>query len=210
MNETERRAQEYIKRAEWEKAVECFDQLLVTNQNNRNGTLPKDKLVNILIGKSECNFALGRNDFVVQDCRKALKLYVENDVYASQKDKARKLLIQSLIQNKRFSEAESVVKEWLQRGKVQSDTKKILEQLKNKFQNYGQRNQNVTLQKIEEDLLVLQATLEGGNNTTVCEKTKKNIQKLEIMSNVKDSSKKGGNTHNFREQQTHQKLLENK
>ncbi|KAK6630750.1 hypothetical protein RUM44_002919 [Polyplax serrata] len=206
MNETERRAQEYVRRAEWEKAIECFDQLLVTNQNNRNGTLPKEKLVSFLIGKSECNFALGRNDFVVQDCRKALKLYIENDVNGSQKDKARRLLIQSLIHNKRFSEAESAIKEWLLKGKVQSDTRKILEQLKSRFQNYGQRNQNMSIHKLEEDLIALEASLESW---IIAERPKKNSIKMVSVSNDKEIQKKSGNTINYQQQQQKQQEKNN-
>lgn len=206
MNDTERRAQEYVRRAEWEKAIECFDQLLVTNQNNRNGTLPKEKLVSFLIGKSECNFALGRNDYVVQDCRKALKLYIENDVNGSQKDKARRLLIQSLIHNKRFSEAESAIKEWLLKGKIQSDTRKILEQLKSRFQNYGQRNQNISLQKLDEDLIALEASLESW---IIAERPKKNTVKMDGVSNDKEVSRKSENTINFQQQPQKQQLEKN-
>lgn len=201
MNETERRAQEYVRRAEWEKAIECYDQLLVTNQNNRNGTIPKEKLVSFLIGKSECNFALGRNDYVVQDCRKALKLYLENDVSGSQKDKVRRLLIQSLIHNKRFTEAESAIKEWLVKGKVQTDTRKILEQLKSRFQNYGQRNHNISVQKLEEDLMALEASLESW---IIAERPKKNILKMDGLSNEKDIPKKIGNSLTVQQQHKQQ------
>lgn len=204
MNEIERRAQEHVRRSEWEKALECFEQLLITNQNNRNGIIPKEKVIAFLIGKSECNYALGRNDCVIQDCRKALKLYIENDLTGTQKDKARRLLIQSLVRNKRYSEAESVVKEWLVKGKLQQDTRKILEQLKSRF--HGHRDQNVSPQKLEEDLIALEASLESW---IIAERPKKNSGKTTDAPNDKSvelDKRKTNSKMNF--QQQHQQQMD--
>lgn len=165
MNDTERKAEDHCRRSEWVKALECFEKLLAANQNNKNGNsiIQKEKLVTFLIGKSECNLALGRTDTVAQDCRKALKLFVDgsNELNGCHKDRARKLLLKSLVYSKRYAEAETAVKEWLVKGKVQSDTRKILEQVKNRFENQGQRGQNISVQKLEEDLMALEATLNG-------------------------------------------------
>lgn len=163
MNDTEKRAGDHFKRSEWAKALECFEKLLAASQNNKNGNyvFPKEKLLEFLIGRSECNLALGRTDYVAQDCRRALKLFVDgtNEINGTNKDRARRLLLKSLVLSKRYSEAEIIVKEWLIKGKIQSDTRKILEQVKNRFENQGQRGQCISAEKLEEDLIALDASM---------------------------------------------------
>lgn len=146
MNDTEKRAGDHFRRSEWAKALECFEKLLAASQNNKNGNyvFPKEKLVEFLIGRSECNLALGRTDFVTQDCRRALKLFVEgsNEVNGCNRDRARRLL---------------------------SDTRKILDQVKNRFENQGQRGQCISAQKLEEDLIALDASMNDETKNGVAQ-----------------------------------------
>lgn len=99
MTETEAQAHELVRRKEWTRAVELFDQLLGSGINKQ---ITKERVVACLLGRSECCLELGRHEAVVQDCRRIIKLLAdanENNTGA----RARRRLVHALFSLRRFS-----------------------------------------------------------------------------------------------------------
>lgn len=99
MTETEAQAHELVRRKEWIRAVEIYDQLLSTGLNKN---ISKERVVACLLGRSECCLELGKHEVVVADCRRIIKLLAdgnENNTGA----RARRRLVHALFSLRRFS-----------------------------------------------------------------------------------------------------------
>lgn len=101
MTETEAQAHEFVRKKEWIRAIELYDQLLSVGFNKQ---INKDRVVSCLLGRSECCLELGRHEAVVADCRRIIKLLAdgnENNTGA----RARRRLVHALFSLRRFSGA---------------------------------------------------------------------------------------------------------
>lgn len=98
MTETEAQAHELVRRKEWTRAIDLYDQLLSSGLNKHS----RERVVACLLGRSECYLELGRHEAVVADCRKIIKLLAdanENNTGA----RARRRLVHALFSLRRFS-----------------------------------------------------------------------------------------------------------
>lgn len=100
MTETEAEAHELVRRKEWSRAVDLYDELLGNGALGKN--ISKERVVACLLGRSECCLELGRHEAVVADCRRIIKLLAdghENSTGA----RARRRLVHALYSLRRFS-----------------------------------------------------------------------------------------------------------
>lgn len=101
MTETEAQAHEFVRKKEWIRAVELYDQLLSVGFNKQ---INKDRVVACLLGRSECCLELGRHEAVVADCRRIIKLLADGNENNSGA-RARRRLVHALFSLRRFSGA---------------------------------------------------------------------------------------------------------
>lgn len=99
MTETEAQAHELVRRKEWLRALELYDQLLQTGLNKQ---ISKERVVACLLGRSECCLELGRHELVVSDCRKIIKLLADGNE-SNTGTRARRRLVHALFSLRRFS-----------------------------------------------------------------------------------------------------------
>lgn len=99
MTETEAQAHELVRRKEWSKALELYDQLLTTGLTKH---VSKERVVACLLGRSECCLELGRHEAVVADCRKIIKLLADANEN-NNGSRARRRLVHALFSLRRFS-----------------------------------------------------------------------------------------------------------
>lgn len=99
MTETEAQAHELVRRKEWLRALELYDQLL---QSGLNKQISKERVVACLLGRSECCLELGRHELVVSDCRKIIKLLADGNE-SNTGTRARRRLVHALFSLRRFS-----------------------------------------------------------------------------------------------------------
>nr|CAD7260482.1 unnamed protein product [Timema shepardi] len=106
MNHVENQALELLRRRDWSRAAELFDQLLGPALGN---DVSQEKLITLLLGRSECCSELGHHDVVVSDCRRIIKLHG----VGNHGGRARRRLVHALFSMRRFAEAEAAAREWL-------------------------------------------------------------------------------------------------
>lgn len=91
----EAKANEYVRKKEWTRAAEIYNQLLL------NKHLNKQQIVAYLLGRSECFLELRQHEAVVADCRRVIRLL------ADRKDdnvsNARRRLVYALLALHRFA-----------------------------------------------------------------------------------------------------------
>ena len=168
MNDTEVQAHEFLRRKEWGRAAELFDQLLGPALNNG---MPKERVVGYLLGRSECCLELGRHEAVVSDCRRIIKLLADADCSNNNGARARRRLVHALFSLRRFTEAEAAAREWLASGggaNNQPEALKMLERLRIVLQmangqksNLNNRHTNLQ-QRVDEELIGMDSRLEFG------------------------------------------------
>lgn len=91
----EEQASEFLRRKDWAKAVEVYNQLL-----NKQGN--KQQVISCLFGRSECFSELGQFEAVASDCRRIIALFNgEND--NTNCSIAYRRLIHALFSMRRFS-----------------------------------------------------------------------------------------------------------
>ncbi|GAB0089527.1 C3H1-type domain-containing protein [Sergentomyia squamirostris] len=164
MSEKESQAHECVRRKEWSKALELYDQVLSTNTFKT----PKERTVACLFGRSECSAELSRYDTVVGDCRRLLKMLTELDTQTTLA-RARRRLIVALYQLRRYHEAEAACKEWINSAHpngvtASGDLVKTLERYRTVIQMAnGQKNagQRVPQQRLDEEISGLDEKLES-------------------------------------------------
>ncbi|CAG2069555.1 unnamed protein product, partial [Timema podura] len=110
MNHVENQALELLRRRDWSRAAELFDQLLGPALGN---DVSQEKLITLLLGRSECCSELGHHDVVVSDCRRIIKLHG----VGNHGGRARRRLVHALFSMRRFAEAEAAAREWLITGR---------------------------------------------------------------------------------------------
>ncbi|XP_022187469.2 probable helicase with zinc finger domain [Nilaparvata lugens] len=110
MNEVEIQAQELLRHRDWIAALGLFDQLLNFPLTK---TLPKERIVSYLLGRSECFLELGKHEAVVLDCRRVIKLLNGLDGGSNCGIRARRRLVHALFTLRRFAEAEAAASEWI-------------------------------------------------------------------------------------------------
>ncbi|XP_075224399.1 helicase with zinc finger isoform X2 [Lycorma delicatula] len=156
MNEVELQAQELLRHREWVAALGLFDQLLSFAISK---SLPKERIVSYLLGRSECCLELGKHEAVVLDCRRVIKLLNGADNSSNCGVRARRRLVHALFTLHRFAEAEAAAAEWIAAsGGVTSNNPeavKMLERVRLVLQMAnGQKNQkNIMPPRIDEDIL---------------------------------------------------------
>lgn len=95
MNKMEEQASEFLRRKDWAKGVEVYNQLLNKQAN-------KQQVISCLFGRSECFSELGQFEAVVSDCRRIIALLIgENE--DSNSSIAYRRLIHALFSMRRFS-----------------------------------------------------------------------------------------------------------
>ncbi|RZF36020.1 hypothetical protein LSTR_LSTR005836 [Laodelphax striatellus] len=110
MNEVEIQAQELLRHRDWIAALGLFDQLLNFPLTK---SLPKERIVSYLLGRSECFLELGKHEAVVLDCRRVIKLLNGLDGGSNCGVRARRRLVHALFTLRRFAEAEAAASEWI-------------------------------------------------------------------------------------------------
>lgn len=92
----EAQANEFLRKKEWARAAELYNQLLINKQ------VTKSQMVAYLLGRSECFLELGQHEAVVADCRRIIKLLADKieDINGS---RARKRLVHALFSLRRFA-----------------------------------------------------------------------------------------------------------
>ncbi|XP_066992775.2 probable helicase with zinc finger domain isoform X2 [Anabrus simplex] len=179
MNDTEAQAHELLRRKEWCRAIELFDQLLAPGLNKG---VPKEKLVGFLLGRSECCLELGRHEAVVSDCRRVIKLLADADTGNNNGARARRRLVHALFSLRRFAEAEAAAREWLASGNgaaSQPEAMKMLErvrivlQMANGQKSSGHRGVT-SQQRLDEELLALDSRLESWTALGLPERSRRN------------------------------------
>ncbi|XP_069701486.1 probable helicase with zinc finger domain isoform X2 [Periplaneta americana] len=179
MNDTEAQAHEFLRRREWVRAAELFDQLLGPALNN--GT-PKERVVGFLLGRSECCLELGRHEAVVSDCRRIIKLLADAECGSNNGARARRRLVHALFSLRRFSEAEAAAREWLAAGggaTNQPEALKMLERLRIVLQMAnGQKTTTnhrnlIPQQRLDEELLALDSRFESWTGIGLSERPRR-------------------------------------
>jgi hypothetical protein len=201
MNDTEAQAHEFLRRREWGRAAELFDQLLGPSLNNG---IPKERVVGFLLGRSECCLELGRHEAVVSDCRRVIKLLADVDCSNNNGARARRRLVDALFSLRRFTEAEAAAVEWLASGggaTGQPEALKMLERLRIVLQMVnGQKtntnHRNMTLQqRLDEELLALDSRLESWSGVSMAERTQRQRKHpVELLDESNDNESLGENT----------------
>lgn len=201
MNDTEVQAHEFLRRREWGRAAELFDQLLGPALNN--GT-PKERVVGFLLGRSECCLELGRHEVVVSDCRRVIKLLADVDCASNSGARARRRLVHALFSLHRFAEAEAAAREWLAAGggaTNQPEALKMLERLRIVLQmangqktNSNHRNMTPQ-QRLDEELLALDSRLESWTGIGLPERSRRQRKHpVELIDESNDHESLGENT----------------
>lgn len=120
--EIEHRAIEYLNHKQWSNAFFCFDQLL---ENAVAKSLPSERLVGYLLGRSQCSLELKKYDDVIHDCRHIISMLTDDEnAYSS---RVRRNLVNALSALKRFGEAEQAALEWVLRSDNSNEAKKMLD-----------------------------------------------------------------------------------
>lgn len=205
MNDTEAQAHEFLRRREWGRAAELFDQLLGPSLNNG---IPKEKVVGFLLGRSECCLELGRHEAVVSDCRRVIKLLADVDCGSNNGARARRRLVHALFSLRRFTEAEAAAREWLASGggaTGQPEALKMLERLRIVLQMVNSQktnpnHRNMTPQeRLDEELLALDSRLESWSGINMPERSRRQRKHpVELLDELNDHESLGENTvHNM-------------
>lgn len=92
----EAKAYEHVRKKEWARAAEIYNQLLL------NKHLNKQLIVTYLLGRSECFLELRQHEAVVADCRRVIRLLAERKEDDNQ-SKARRRLVYALLALQRFA-----------------------------------------------------------------------------------------------------------
>ncbi|KAI4471147.1 dna2/nam7 helicase family [Holotrichia oblita] len=100
----EAKAIEHVRKKEWIRAAEIYNQLLL------NKHLNKQQTVAYLLNRSECFLELRQHEAVVADCRRVIRLLADRK--DDNESNARRRLVYALLALHRFAEAEVAVKEW--------------------------------------------------------------------------------------------------
>lgn len=166
MSEKESQAHELVRRKEWVKAMELYDQVLSTNTFKT----PKERTVACLFGRSECGAELCKYESVIGDCRRLLKMLTELDTLSTVAYVRRRLIV-ALCHMKRYHEADAACKEWLgattPNGAASSNGEfvKILDRYRTVIQMAnGQKtpaNQRVPQQRLDDEIAELDEKLEA-------------------------------------------------
>lgn len=120
--EVEHRAIEYLNHKQWSNAFFCFDQLL---ENAVAKSLPSERFVGYLLGRSQCSLELKKYDDVIHDCRHIISMLTDDEnAYSS---RVRRNLVNALFALKRYGEAEQAALEWVVRSDNSSEAKKMLD-----------------------------------------------------------------------------------
>lgn len=92
----EAKANEHVRKKEWTKAAEIYNQLLL------NKHLNKQQIVAYLLGRSECFLELRQHEAVVADCRKVIRLLGDRKGDDNESN-ARRRLVYALLGLQRFA-----------------------------------------------------------------------------------------------------------
>lgn len=103
MTDLEAEAHELVRRKEWVRAIELYDQLLGGSNNGKQQiNINRERVVACLLGRSECCLELGRHEAVVSDCRRIIKLLADGNEQ-NNSARARRRLVHALFSLRRFS-----------------------------------------------------------------------------------------------------------
>lgn len=103
MTDLEAEAHELVRRKDWVRAIEIYDQLLGgSNATKQPINISRERVVACLLGRSECCLELGRHEAVVSDCRRIIKLLADGNEH-NNSARARRRLVHALFSLRRFS-----------------------------------------------------------------------------------------------------------
>lgn len=168
MSDKEIEAHNLVRGKEWMNALLIYDQILTPSTNNFK--TPKERIIGCLVGRTECNMELKNYDAVITDCRRLLKMLNDTEI-CSTYFRIRRRLIHSLYKLKRYSEAESVCKEWISAigcGNSNPDMCRVLERYKAIIQAANGKSlinnlihvPTITVQHYDAELIPLESKLE--------------------------------------------------
>lgn len=170
---TESQAHDLLCQKEWQSAMQLYDQLL-TCPNASLVTKPsKERTIAYLIGRTECQLELKLYENLVTDCRRLLLLLIETDA-TSTVSRIRRRLIHGLYRLKRYTEAEAACCDWSQSMVCQAtsaDMLKWLDRYRTVIQiaNGQKSNQRISLNRLDKEMVVLDAKLEIWATNNACQ-----------------------------------------
>lgn len=144
------------------QASQILDQILATSFNFK---VPREKVISWLMNRTECSLELGRHEIVAQDGRKLIKIINDSDT-TNIGARVRRRLVHSLFKLKRYNEAEQACREWMNSTvgpHANAEMSKVLERLRTVLQmaNGQKNNQRISQQRLDEEMLSLDAKLEA-------------------------------------------------
>lgn len=164
MADKENQALEYMRQKQWILASQILDQILSTSFNFK---VPREKVISWLMNRTECSLELGRHEAVAQDGRKLIKIINDTDT-TNIGARVRRRLVHSLFKLKLYNEAEQACREWMNsavapRINTNPEMFKVLERLRTVLQmaNGQKNNQRISQQRLDEEMLSLDAKLEA-------------------------------------------------
>lgn len=162
MTDKESQAHDLVRNKEWHSAVQIYDQILSPTTNNFK--TPKERIIGCLVGRTECYMELKNYESAITDCRRLLKMLNEVDV-CSTSARIRRRLIHALYKLKRFQDAETACREWINAicgPQNNSDMSKVLERYRTVIQiaNGQKSNQRISIQRLDEEMTTLDNKLE--------------------------------------------------
>lgn len=162
MTDKESEAHDLVRHKEWHSAVQIYDQILSPTTNNFK--TPKERIIGCLVGRTECYMELKNYESAITDCRRLLKMLNEVDV-CSTSARIRRRLIHALYKLKRFQDAETACREWINAicgPQNNSDMSKVLERYRTVIQiaNGQKSNQRISIQRLDEEMTTLDNKLE--------------------------------------------------
>lgn len=198
MTDKETEAHNLVRHKEWTTAVQIYDQIL--SPTTTNFKTPKERIIGCLVGRTECYMELKNYEMCINDCRRVLKMFNEMDV-CSTSARIRRRLIHALYKLKRFQDAETACREWINSicgPQNNSDMSKVLERYRTVIQiaNGQKSNQRISIQRLDEEMTTLDCKLETWASHNLPQDRFSRITKqLPINSNVSSSSNKKLTNH---------------
>lgn len=154
-------AHDLVRQKDYTNAIHEYDSIL--SSATTNFKTPKDQIIGCLYGRTECYLQLKNYDAVVADCKRLLKMVTNAELTdaSSTKFRIRIRLVHALYKLKRFQDADTALREWIN-CPLNADVLKLLDRYKTVIQILCSHKSNpkATMQRLDDELATIDNKLE--------------------------------------------------
>lgn len=155
-------AHDLVRQKDYTNAIHEYDSILSSATTNYK--TPKDQIIGCLYGRTECYLQLRNYDAAAADCKRFLKMVTNAELtdVNSTKFRIRIRLVHALYKLKRFQEADTALREWINCPQLNADVLKVLDRYKTVIQILSNHKSNAksTVQRLDDEVTTIDSKLE--------------------------------------------------